>query len=258
MKKKNIDALEDKKKDSSKKSKKAKARRTNKKAKRTSKKRNDYSIRIQPAENPTSADISIIRRAIHAINRNIRRNSVTGAVYSPAFEELDESGGRVLDTNGDYGFLYGEYLRGLNFMQNPTHTERGYRKWVEETGGILQNFYEDIPVMSAEEIESRTSMYWKAFRRVMQVYPYFQVQEGKMTDLIDQTKDECINNRELDLDGMYAFIENKLLAGMDDMGMTTKEDYSWTFATQAEYEAASEFESSYVYTRPDFRRRKKV
>lgn len=241
-----------------KKHKQSKSKQSRRKAKTSGKHRNDYTVRITPAEVPTTHDIRNIKQAIRSINKNIKHNASTSAIYSPAFDELDASGGRELATEGDYDFLYGEYLRGLNFMLDPTHTEKGYKRWVNETGGIINEYarYEDIDVMTPEETEERTSMYWRAFRRVMQVYPYFQVQEGKMTDLIDQTKDECINNRELDLDGMYSYIENTMLQGADDMGMTTEGDYSWTFATQAEYEAESEFVSSYVYTRPDYRKRK--
>lgn len=239
--------------------KKLKQKRTSRKTKPSVKHRNNYSVRIAPVDIPTSNDIKVIKQAIRAINKNIKHNSLTSAQYSPAFDDLDSSGGRELSTQGEYDFLYGEYLRGLAFMQNPTHTKKGYQRWVNETGGIINEYayYEDINIMTQDELDKRTSDYWKAFRRVMQVYPYFQVQEGKMTDLIDQTKDECINNKELDVEGMYAFIESQMLEGMDDMGMTTEEDYSWSFATKAEYEASAETLSSYLYVRPDYRRRKK-
>ena len=237
---------------------KLKQKRASRKTKTSGKHRNDYSVRITPADIPTANDLKTIKQAIRAINKNIKHNSVTAAQYSPAFDELEASGGRELSTEGDYSFLYGEYLRGLAFMQNPTHTQTGYQRWVNETGGIINEYanYEDIDVMTQDEVESRTSNYWRAFRRVMQAYPYFQVQEGKMTDLIDQTKDECINNRELDLDDMYSFIESQMLEGMDNMGLTTDNDYSWTFATKEEYEAQAETQSAYLYTRPDFRRKK--
>lgn len=76
-----------------------------------------------------------LRKLAQTVNRQARKmadyTANAGDVESPALRDLVNSGGYI-NPNVPDDMLYQEYIRAVNFMNDPTHTIRGFNAFAKE------------------------------------------------------------------------------------------------------------------------------
>ena len=191
---------------------KSSQRKTNKRGRKSTPKKNK--IRhdwVRERINPDSRDIKMLKKAIQSLGKSVRRNvsqlktfSEQKGLIPPALDNLIRSGGDKFTTSGSYESLYGEYLRELEFMQNPTHTRTGAEEWYNQIVNETREAFGDSP---RPDLEERTKRYWRAFNHISQAYAYMFALPHFATDLIDATETHCIDVMDEE-DDMYLYIES--------------------------------------------------
>lgn len=161
--------------------------------------------------NPDNHDIKILKKAIRSLGSSVRRNlnalrdyMTKGGMTPPALENLLKGGGVPSSKGDDYNVLYGEYLRSLEFMNDPTHTPKGAAEWQKNVEEAVEA---EIPSeKDRPDFEERTRRYWKAFNRFHSYYTYMFAVPHFATDLIDATEAYCIESYD-ETEDMYLYIE---------------------------------------------------
>lgn len=163
--------------------------------------------------NPDNRDIKILKKAIRSLSNSVRRNvnalrdyMAKGGMTPPSLENLIKAGGTQISSAGDnYENLYAEYLKAVEFMNDPTHTPKGASEWQKSA---YKEFDEAMPgARERPDHDELVRRYWKAFNRFSDAYPYMFAQPGFATDLIDATEEYCIANFD-EVEEMYQFIED--------------------------------------------------
>lgn len=127
--------------------------------------------------------------------RQLVEKAVKSGIQSPALENLMSSGGR-LTTTGDYEKLYGEYLRGKEFLDDETHTPAGYDKFLKDIVDVMQDeFGDEFDGMTEDEQADYTKMYWDAFEIVKKEFPYLFADKDFVSGLIASTEEYCIESK---------------------------------------------------------------
>lgn len=202
--------------------------------------------------NPEDFDYKRLKKAVQNLARSVSRNvrnlvdylSVTQEAQSPALSELLSSGG-LLSTKGTFEELFGEYLRGTTFMQNPTHTVTGYKKWNKEMLETLSARMPSFNELSLEEQQNRTEQYWRAFSRLKQKYPWILAAQALTSSLINDTKERCLNDLSMGIDEMLIYMENYIGENSEEA------EKGWELSTPGTYQAAeTEMQNLYTYVKP--------
>ena len=130
---------------------------------------------------------NILRRLQKTVNRQARKLREWQDQYgveNPALHDLIISGGMISLRQGSFEDLYFEYLRAKRFMDDVTHTKRGFDEFIREIAGIGRepvdiDSGEDSTRLESEEIESDSDIEipdnildkWQIFGVVEGTYP---------------------------------------------------------------------------------------
>ena len=177
---------------------------------------------------------------------------------SPAIQFLNETGG-MITTPQDIEARKDEFVRAQSYLKIPEHTVKGYQSWLVDVGSVMKTVFRTYGELTEDEQEDRKKMYWRAFNRMKQAYPWVVAEPHRATDIIDATKEEMLENMELQsIDDMYEHIMKYMEDEVDQLPSSVAS--SWTFARPESYETdeLDVVENTYIYQyeRRDERRKK--
>lgn len=169
-------------------------------------------VKINPDKRDLQELKNIVRKMKKRIDSDVRKlideAAKTGNVQSPALDKLLNTGCR-LSVKGDYEDLYREYLRGKEFLDDETHTLKGYRDFVKGLDDVFTDEFGDDWYEDEEEYytkEEQESKYWDAFTFCKDKYPHLFEDKMFVSGLINATQDRCINSQ-MSLQEMIDLIE---------------------------------------------------
>ena len=127
---------------------KEKVRKLKQKQKKQSKQRQKINdVRINPDTRDVKQLKDILRKMKKRIDSDIRKllDEVrkTGNISPPALDDLLNTGGRISTKGDNYDDLYREYLRGKKFLEDDTHTLKGYRDFIKGIDDVMVDEFGD-------------------------------------------------------------------------------------------------------------------
>lgn len=200
-----------------------------------------------------------IKKGLYSMRRSVSRAlrstdaSVFHGISTPAMQKLTQSGffAGILEKHPA-----SEFIALQSFMQDPTHTKKGADEWFNGISSAMGKTFRTFGDLSEEEQEDRLSMYWRAFNRMKDAFPWISAEPHRATDIINATKEELIENRlDLDLEGMTTYMMDYMKDEIKSLPSSVSS--SWTFSTPGTYEPETipVVETTYTITRQDMRRK---
>lgn len=121
-----------------------------------------------------------LRKLAQTVNRQARvmqdYTATIGDVESPALRDLMNSGG-FINPNVPDEMLYSEYIRAINFMNDPTHTKRGLQEFRKSLAG-----FEDAWRIVDKVAETKPRVkYDTAVRKYLKDYIDTQISQNRYT-----------------------------------------------------------------------------
>lgn len=124
-----------------------------------------------------------LRRLAGTVNRQARimqQYQQEKGITNPALDNLIRSGGMISTNQESYEDLYFEYMRAKQFMDDITHTKRGFDEYIKEIIDSTRLENDNEPELSADETEEREEREeipdnvlskWEIFAIVEGTYP---------------------------------------------------------------------------------------
>ena len=211
-----------------------------------------------------------IKKGLQAMARSVHRNVDILNFYehkgipSPAIQFLNESGGQDIHSGGfaSVSDMKDEFVRAQNFLKHEQHTKAGYDKWFADYSKATSEVFKHFDDLTEDEQKDRLNMYWRAFNRMKQVYPWIVAEPGRTTNIIDATKEEIledfnINTVDEAYDKIMKFMEDErenLPSAIKSSDWTYAPNVQMSYSTPSRYRTTDvDFESEFVAVRGDMR-----
>lgn len=171
--------------------------------KRAEKKKKQKRKKVTERNDWIHADVTMLspsqlKAGLKSLSQSVKRNinalefhNVEG-MTSPAITFLEQNGGDITH-GGDIDELRDQFAKAQSFMKMPEHTVAGYQKWVQSNLNAVESVF-SFDSLTEEEQKDRLNYFWYGFNRIKQAYPWLFIQPHRATDIIDATKEEILNN----------------------------------------------------------------